>query len=113
VTGVFTLKPPEVAGELARRLGLKLTAAIGGVGETRRVRDWIAGARAAQRPEVLMAALQAARAIAERYDDTAARAWFQSTNPGLEMRSPVVYLRAKPSQQQLDHLVKCAIQDVT
>lgn len=113
VNGVFKLKIPEIAGELAERLGLKLTAAIAGVTETRRVNDWINATRAPQRPEVLIAALQATRAIAERYGDDAARAWFVSTNPGLGMRSPTVYLRQTQSQENLDRLVVCAVQDVS
>ena len=111
--GVFTLKSPQVASELAQRLGLKLTAALAGVTETRRVNDWIAATRAPRRPEVLIAALQAARAIAARYDNDAARAWFATTNPGLDMQSPTVYLRLGPAQERLDRLVACAVQDIS
>jgi hypothetical protein len=113
LNAVFKLSTREVAAELAERLGLKLTALIGGVTETRRVTEWAEGSREPRREEALRAALQATRAIAERYDDAAARAWFMSTNAGFGMRAPVVVMREAREPADFDRLVTIAVQDVS
>jgi hypothetical protein len=83
----------DVAKELSDKLGLRLTAAIGRVSETRRVREWISGGKPPRRAHALRAALQATAAISAVYGPDTARSWFMSTNPGLGMRSPLVFLR--------------------
>ncbi len=112
INGVFALPREAVVQELVDRIGLTLTALIGGVSETRRVNEWIAGSEP-RREDALRAALQATRAISERYDNDAARAWFRSTNPGLDMRAPVVVLREAREHRDYDRIVKCAVQDVS
>jgi hypothetical protein len=109
---VFPMDSRQVAGELARLLGLKMTAAIGGVGETRRASDWAKGVPP-RRLEALKAALQATYAITTRYDEPAARSWFASTNPRLGMRSPLAALRAAEQPEDYDTIVACAVQDVS
>jgi hypothetical protein len=52
IDGVFAIPREAVVQELIDRLGLKLTALIGGVTETRRVSEWIAG-REPRREEAL------------------------------------------------------------
>ena len=85
----------EVARELRELLGARLTAYVGGVSETRAVRQWADGARApgelVQRR--LRVALQAALALKEVDGRGVTQAWFQGLNPQLEDRSPARLLR--------------------
>jgi hypothetical protein len=111
VRRVAKLSERAVAGELSELLGLRLTAAIGGVTETRRVHDWIEHGNA-RRPHALKAALQATVAIASVYDAAAARAWFTSANPGLKMRSPLAFLRDASDVEDYDRAVTVAVQDI-
>jgi len=85
----------SVVEQLVDLLGLTMVAAIGGVGETRAVQQWIAG-REPQRPNVLRFALQLALMIATEEDNTVARAWFQGSNPQLGDRMPLMMLRNEP-----------------
>jgi hypothetical protein len=112
VNGVLALPREAVVQELVDRVGLKLTALIGGVSETRRVHEWIAG-REPRREDALRAALQAVRAVSERYDNDAARAWLRSTNMGLNMRSPIAELREARQLRDYNRVVKCAVQDIS
>lgn len=111
VRRVAKLSESAVARELSVLLGLRLTAAIGGVTETRRVHDWIERGNP-RRPHALKAALQAAVSIASIYDATAARAWFTSANPSLGMRSPLAFVRDASDVAHYDRLVTVAVQDV-
>jgi hypothetical protein len=81
--------------ELADLLGLKLVAYIAGVTETRAVRQWADGERAAREPipTRLRLALQIALVIAEHDNARVAQAWFQGLNPQLDDRSPARLLR--------------------
>ena len=83
----------DVAKELAALLGLKRTAAIGSVNETRRVREWISGERQPQRPEALRTALQAARLITDADDASVAQAWFTGCNQHFDFRAPLVVIQ--------------------
>lgn len=86
---------PEVVVALRELLGAKLVAYLGGVNETRAVRQWAEGDRVPS--EVvrrrLMVAYQVAATIAA--DDAArvAQAWMQGLNPQLQDRSPARLLR--------------------
>jgi hypothetical protein len=86
---------PEVVTALREILGLKLSAYLGSVKETRAVNEWADGLRepsdAVQRR--LRLALQVAGAIAEADGPEIARAWFQGLNPQLNDRSPARLLR--------------------
>jgi hypothetical protein len=85
----------SVVDQLVDFLGLTMVAAIGGVGETRAVQQWIAG-REPQRQNVLRFALQLALMIATEEDKSVARAWFQGSNPLLGDRIPLMMLRNDP-----------------
>ena len=86
---------PTVAGDLRELLGARLVAYIGGVQNTRAVREWAEGGRAPSQEEQqrLRVALQVALLIAEADDKDIAQAWFQGMNPQLEDRSPARMLR--------------------
>lgn len=94
-TRAIRLPLPEAATELSRILGLKLTAYLGSVKETRAVSEWAAGSRepSAGVQRRLRLALQVADAIARVDGDEVARAWFQGLNPQLGDRSPARLLR--------------------
>jgi hypothetical protein len=111
VRRVAKLSERAVAKELSDLLGLRLTAAIGGVTETRRVHDWIEHGNP-RRYHALKAALQATVAIASVYDAAAARAWFTSANPSLMMRSPLAFVRDALDFEHYDRLVTVAAQDI-
>lgn len=93
---------PEVVERLRGLLGNRLVAYIGGVKETRAVRQWAEGERAPSEAvqQRLRHALMAASMISER--DTAAivQSWFQGANPKLEFRAPARVLREGEDQQQ-------------
>lgn len=87
----------EVVERLVDYLGAPTVAAIGGVNETRAVRQWMhKGGREPQRGNVLRFALQLASMIANTEDGDVVRAWFQGCNPHLEDRVPAVMLRDRP-----------------
>lgn len=85
----------EVARELRELLGAPLTAYVGGVSETRAVRQWAEGDRTpGERVQRRMrVALQAALALREVDGRGVTQAWFQGLNPQLEDRSPARLLR--------------------
>jgi hypothetical protein len=91
-----TLELPELVDRLRAMLGARLVAYLGGVKETRAVRQWAAGQRTpgetvAQR---LRLAYQVAGLIVESQNSPAiVQAWFQGANPQLEDRSPARVLR--------------------
>lgn len=81
---------------LLELLGARLVAFIGGVGETRAVRQWADGARAIRDrddEQRLRIAYQAALLITGRDSHTVARSWFQGLNPQLDDRAPARVLR--------------------
>ena len=83
----------DVAKELVDLLGLKRTAAVGSVQETRRVKEWISGERQPPRPEALRTALQAARLISHADDASVAQAWFTGCNQHFAFRAPLVVIQ--------------------
>lgn len=77
-------------------LGAKLVAYLGGVRETRAVRQWAEGTRVIQDSTDecrLRLAYQVAALISERDTAEVVQAWFQGLNPQLGDRSPVRLLR--------------------
>lgn len=77
-------------------LGAKLVTYLGGVHETRAVRQWAEGARAIQDKtdeRRLRLAYQVATLIAEGDSSQVVQAWFQGLNPQLEDRAPARLLR--------------------
>ncbi len=107
------LGPAKLVQELNAHLGLKLTAAIGKASNTGKVLEWSKGTSSPRRVAALQAALQATYAIAGRFDDVAARAWFMSTNPALGMCSPLVFIRKAKNAKEYELLVTCAVQDAS
>lgn len=90
------LEPAVLVKELRDLLGAKLVAYLGGVKETRAVRQWAEGTRelsGAATVARLRVAYQAARLVAGRDDAAVAQAWFTGLNPMLGDRSPARLLR--------------------
>lgn len=91
---VTELHDAAVVSELVGALGLKLTAMIGGVTETRSVRKWMSGDTPPSRRENLIAALQATRAIIAGAGPAAAQRWFLGCNSHFDFSAPVTALAA-------------------
>ncbi|MDQ1716529.1 MAG: hypothetical protein QOE89_482 [Pseudonocardiales bacterium] len=90
------LDPAVLVKELRDLLGAKLVAYLGGVKETRAVRQWAEGTRVVSGEEDLRrlrVAYQAAKLLAERDTPAVVQAWFRGLNPALEDRSPARLLR--------------------
>lgn len=90
------LDTPVLVKALRELLGAKLVAYLGGVRETRAVRQWAEGTRSVQDKtdeRRLRLAYQVATLIAERDSAGVVQAWFQGLNPQLEDRSPARLLR--------------------
>jgi hypothetical protein len=85
----------NVAHELRELLGARLTAYIGGVSETRAVRQWAEGQRAPGElvQQRLRVALQVALVLTDVDGREVTQAWFQGLNPQLDDRSPARLLR--------------------
>jgi hypothetical protein len=86
---------PVMVKELRELLGPRLVAYIGGVRETRTVREWAEGAPV-KRPESearLRAAFHIAGFIAEHDAPSVVQSWFQGLNPQLDDQSPARLLR--------------------
>jgi hypothetical protein len=99
----------EVVRRLVDYLGATTVAAIGGVNETRAVRQWMSkGGREPQRPHVLRFALQLASMIANVADADVARAWFQGSNPHLADEVPALMLRSLPLDEIQGRLMAAA-----
>lgn len=85
------LTPAAVVAGLRELVGARLVAYLGGVQETRAVRQWADGAREVQDPMVLRRlrlALQVAGLLVERDSPVVAQSWFQGMNPHLGDRAP-------------------------
>lgn len=86
----------ELVTALRDLLGAKLVAYIGGVKETRAVRQWAEGSRkiaSASDLERLRVAYRAARTINSKDSIQVVQAWFQGLNPFLDDVSPARLLR--------------------
>lgn len=97
-----TLEFPQLVEQLRTLLGAQLVAYLGGVKETRAVRQWAAGEREPSAAVVqrLRLAYQVAGLIAESRNSPAIlQAWFQGANPQLEDRSPARVLREHPMDE--------------
>lgn len=90
------LTPEVLVKELRALLGARLVAYLGGVQETRAVRQWADGTRAISSRDVeqrLRVAYQVARLITVRDSTGVAQAWFQGMNPHLQDQAPATVLR--------------------
>ena len=92
----MTMTTAELVTSLRDLLGAKLVAYLGGVKETRAVRQWADGTRDIANPTVaerLRLAYRAASMISQRDSKEVAQAWFQGLNPFLDDRAPARLLR--------------------
>jgi hypothetical protein len=92
---VVRMDTGAVVRQLVELLGARLVAYLGGVTETRAVRQWLHGERE-MRTEAearLREALTVALTIASRDEARTVQAWFQGLNPQLADRSPARLLR--------------------
>ena len=90
------LPVPQLVTELRDLLGAKLVAYLGGVRETRAVRQWADGERGVQDradEQRLRLAHQVAALIVQKDSPGVVQAWFQGLNPQLDDRSPARLLR--------------------
>lgn len=85
----------ELTDGLRSILGAPLVAYIGGVRETRAVREWAEGSRrpSAAVVERLRLAYRAARLLERRESRGVVQAWFQGLNPQLQDESPAKVIR--------------------
>lgn len=93
---VTRLPPSQLVAELRELLGAKLVAYLGGVKETRAVRQWAEGEREVSGEtdlRRLRLAYQAAKLLAERDTPAVVQAWFQGLNPNLDDQAPARLLR--------------------
>ncbi len=87
---------PELVRELRAALVATLVAYLGGVRETRAVRQWADGQRTIQNSDQerrLRLAYQITAVITARDSAAVAAAWFQGLNPDLADQSPARVLR--------------------
>jgi hypothetical protein len=90
---------PDLVRGLVDLLGARLVAYLGGVKETRAVRQWAEGVRRIHNPEDeqrLRVSLQAALMVSHRDTAEVVQSWFQGLNPHLDDRSPARVLREAP-----------------
>jgi hypothetical protein len=95
-TAATRLEPALLVKELRELLGARLVAYLGGVRETRSVRQWAEGTRSIGSNRDLSrwrVAYQAAVLLAERNHPSVVQAWFTGVNPVLGDRSPACVLR--------------------
>jgi len=89
------LTPAEIVAGLRDTLGAKLVAYLGGVHETRAVREWAEGSRApsAQVVQRLRTAFYVMALLRDREAASTVASWFQGMNPELEDTAPARVLR--------------------
>ncbi len=95
-TAAIRLEPAVLVKELRELGGARLVAYLGGVRETRAVRQWAEGTRSigsGRDLSRLRVAYQAAVLLAERDHPAVVQAWFTGLNPVLGDRSPARVLR--------------------
>lgn len=100
---VMRLPLPTAVERLRALLGNKLTAYIGGVKETRAVRQWADPDDEREPSDIvqqrLRHALMAAEMIADHDTAKIAQSWFQGANPKLGYQAPARLLRDAEDQQ--------------
>lgn len=89
------LSTAEVVGRLQETLGPKLVAYLGGVRETRAVREWAEGTRTPSSEVVLRlrTSFYAMAMLRDRESASTVSSWFQGMNPELSDVSPARVLR--------------------
>jgi hypothetical protein len=101
---------PQIVDRLREILGAKLVAYLGGVKETRAVREWAEQSRepADAVQQRLRTAYAAAVMLADRYDRSTVSSWFQGMNPQLDDVSPARALREQGNDQAGPRVVAAA-----
>jgi hypothetical protein len=105
-----TARIRDVAAYLQEHLGQRITAYLSGLDHAKTVGLWIAG-RSEPRDLAstrLRYAYQAARLLAESYDDETARAWFFGSNTRLDDEAPAYLLRHATSLDDLRQIIPAA-----
>ena len=89
------LPPGEIVAGLRETLGAKLVAYLGGVRETRAVREWADGVRtpSAEVIQRLRSAFYVMALLRDREAPATVASWFQGMNPELGDISPARMLR--------------------
>ncbi|WP_104088031.1 hypothetical protein [Cryobacterium sp. N19] len=89
------LSPAEIVAGLRETLGAKLVAYLGGVRETRAVREWSEGKRApsAEVVQRLRTAFYVMALLRDREAASTVASWFQGMNPELGDVAPARALR--------------------
>jgi hypothetical protein len=101
----------RVIEELRGILGARLVAYIGGVKETRAVREWAEGVREPQSEAVrlrLRDAYQIAALLSERETAGVVQTWFMGMNPQLADRAPARLLRDGEPEQAAAEILAAA-----
>jgi phage-related minor tail protein len=94
------LAPAEIVSSLRETLGAALVAYLGGVRETRAVREWAEGVRSPSGEAVqrLRTSYYVMAMLRDRESPATVASWFQGMNPELEDVAPARVLR----EQDLD-----------
>ncbi|MGD8195388.1 hypothetical protein ACEXQB_012935 [Herbiconiux sp. P18] len=94
------LTPAEIVSALRETLGAALVAYLGGVRETRAVREWADGVRSPSSEVVqrLRASYYVMAMLQDKESPATVASWFQGMNPELEDVAPARVLR----EQDLD-----------
>lgn len=101
---------PEIVAYLREVLTPRLTALIGGVGETRATREWADGQRepSAATQARLRAAAQVARIVEATFDAQTVQSWIQGMDPMLDDQSPLWLLRHAEDENDLRRVLLSA-----
>ena len=88
-------EPADLVRDLRELLGAQLVAYLGGVKETRAVRQWADGTRDVNPKALgrLRLSYQLAALVTQRDTPEVAQVWFQGLNPALDDRSPARLVR--------------------
>jgi hypothetical protein len=105
---VARLPIAAVVDNLVEIVGLKRTALIGNVKDTRLVQNWVRGEREPLRAEALRTGLQAARIVADSEGPQIAQAWFTGCNQHLEAMAPALALRDVNTPEVFTAVVRAA-----
>lgn len=101
-----------VAADLVAIIGLKRTAVIGDVKDTRLVQRWINDGQIPQRAEALRTALQVARILNDIDGPSVAAAWFTGCNQHFNFEAPIIVLRDNTDPEVYAKVVRSAFEFV-
>ena len=101
-----------VAADLVKIIGLKRTAVVGDVKDTRLVQRWINDGIVPKRAEALRTALQAARILHDVDGPNVATAWFTGCNQHFNFEAPMIVLRDSTSAEVYAKVVRAAFEFV-